>query len=112
MSFTSDLTYSRGDHATITTSSTDEAAVITATQGSQGAGGVSIICTGSGAGVVKVYFVDAEGVECTDAVSEVDKTAGGFSAINYGGRLPKIVVKVTPSAGSSMTWTVEVCGVN
>lgn len=110
-SFTSDLVYSRGKHEEITTETTAETVVITATQGTAGMNGISVICTGTGAGVLKVYFIDALGVECTDPVLEVDKDAAGFSAINYGGRLPKFVVKVTPSGSSSMTWLVEVCGV-
>ena len=109
----STLAYARGVTASLTTSSTAEVEVMTGTQGSQLAGGISIIVTGSGAGTVKVYFVDADETKiATDTIYSGAKVANKILAINYGGRLPKIIVSVEPGSASSQVWNVEVCGVN
>ena len=109
----STLSYARGVSATVSTSDTSEIEIMTGTQGSQLAGGISVIVTGSGAGTVKVYFVDASETKIsTDTIYSGTKVADKILAINYGGRLPKIIVSVVPGSSSSMTWDVEVCGVN
>tara|TARA_R100000656_G_scaffold2421_1_gene4003 strand:+ start:1244 stop:1576 length:333 start_codon:yes stop_codon:yes gene_type:complete len=109
----SSLSYARGLSARKTTESTAEVEVITGTQGSLLGGGISIIVSGSGAGTVKVYFVNAsEEKISTDTIYSGAKVADKILAINYGGRLPKFIVSVVPDSGSSMVWDVEVCGVN
>ena len=113
MAFNSSHAYARGLSASVTTSSTAEVEVLTATQGAKSSGGISVIVTGTGAGTVKIYFVDAtETKVATDPISTETKVANEITAINYGGRLPKIIVSVTPGSSSSQTFLVEVCGVN
>jgi len=112
MAINSTRKYARGQFAKLTTTATTEVAVLTYTQGDSGGNGFSILVSGSGAGVVSLYFVDAEeNAVLTDTITTASKVANKLLFINYGGRIPKVLIKVTPSTVASQEWLVEGCGV-
>ena len=105
------LSYSRGYAVKANTAAITEEEVLTTTMGRQLAGGVSVIISGAGRGDVKLYYVDFEETKVNDAFMTATKDSD-LLILNYGGFIPKMIVSVTPNAGTAMEWKIEVCGVN
>ena len=105
------LSYARGYAATANTAAITEVEVSTTTMGSQLAGGLSVIVSGSGRGDIKLYYVDFDETKVNDAFMTATKDSD-LLILNYGGFIPKMIVSATPNAGTAMEWKIEVCGVN
>ena len=105
------LNYARGKNFALTTAATAEVEAATATMGTQLAGGLSVIVSGTSRGEVKLYYVDANEAKVNDPFMTATKDSD-LLIMNYGGFIPKMIISVGPDAATSQVWSIEVCGVN
>ena len=104
----SGLSNARGKTVDVDTAATTEEIVIVDKMGALLGGGFSVFISGTGRGVVKIYYKKPDGTRVEDPLMEGTK-ASALLVFNYSGFVPEYEITVTPDAVTPYSWTIESC---
>ena len=104
----SGLQSARGKTIDVNTAATTEEIAMVDQMGTALGGGFSIFISGTGRGVVNIYYKKPDGSRVPDALLTGTKDSA-LLVFNYSGFVPEFEITITPDAVTAYAWHVESC---